>query len=271
MTWKSSRGRRRESGPSRSCSTCRACLSRFPSTRNARPFSALEIVPARSRVTRRRNTVPSAGGLADHPSAHASISASIRSCSGSAADEVNLGSRSADNTRKLPTACLPSVCRFIARTPMTRDSSPRSVEYLDADIAVADVLLGEVTATVDLERDAPRSGCRRWVSVQSLSETPSIQVVTRGGLPTIRARSSCHWPCFHRLGDASGAIRNAKGASCGVISVSFPWMKSLMILIFFIYGKTRDLWSEPWSCRTGIKNYGQQAENERAPRPTRWA
>jgi hypothetical protein len=46
---------------------------------------------------------------------------------------------------------------------MTRDSSPRSVEYLDANVAVADVLLGEVTATVDLERDAPRSGCRRWV------------------------------------------------------------------------------------------------------------
>jgi hypothetical protein len=113
----------------------------------------------------------------------------------------------------------------MARPPMTRDSAPRSVEYLDADVAVADVLLGEVTATVDLERDSPRSGCRRWVSVQSMSLTPLIQVVTRGGLPTIRARSSCHGPCFHRLGDASGAISNAKGASCGVISVNFPWIR----------------------------------------------
>ena len=43
-----------------------------------------------------------------------------------------------------------------------------------------------------------------------MNRTPLIQVVIVGGLPTIRARSSFHSPCFQNFGQ-SGSIQELYG------------------------------------------------------------
>ena len=46
-----------------------------------------------------------------------------------------------------------------------------------------------------------------------MNRTPLIQVVTLGGLPTIRARSSFHWPCFQKLGHSAGLTGSGNGSA----------------------------------------------------------
>ena len=57
----------------------------------------------------------------------------------------------------------------------------------------------------------PVSGCRFWVSVQSINLTPFIQVVMVGGLLIMRARSSFHCPCRQKNGQDWGNTGSGTG------------------------------------------------------------
>ena len=50
------------------------------------------------------------------------------------------------------------------------------------------------------------------MSVHSMNFTPLIQVVIFGGLPSMRARSSFHSPCFQNFGHFSGVTGSGNGA-----------------------------------------------------------
>ena len=50
--------------------------------------------------------------------------------------------------------------------------------------------------------------------------TPLIQVVICGGLPTIRARSSFHWPWCQNVGHSASGIGNGHGDRHSLISVT---------------------------------------------------
>ncbi len=65
----------------------------------------------------------------------------------------------------------------------------------------------------------PVSASRLAVSVHSIHFLPPIQVVTCGGFPTMRARSSFQTPCFQNDGHASGPTGKGCGSWVGAMSV----------------------------------------------------